>query len=178
MLKKIILGTTVLLITVAGVFFAINQKDNYDATKYTLTLSNGLNTGSTINLILPDQFNKTHKIDKNTKLLILSFTKATGHMVKGFLSKQPKGYLSSKNAFFIADISPMPTVIRNAFALPDLKKSNYCVLLIYDKKIASKIKNDKKADKVAIITLKNNIITNIKYISTQKELKNTLINLG
>jgi len=34
---------------------------------------------------------------------------------------------------FIADISPMPVGIRNTLALPDLKKSPFSGLLIYDK---------------------------------------------
>lgn len=174
MFKKIALGIVALLIIGGGTLFAINGKDNYDATKYGATVSNGLNIGSQVSFTLPDQFDKSHHVGKDAKILILSFAKATGHTVKGFLAKQPTEYLTSRDAFFIADISPMPTIIRNTFALPDLKKSAYSVLLIYDETIATKIKNEKKADKIAIVTLDNGVIKNIEYISTEDELKAAL----
>ena len=174
MFKKIALVIVTLLLIGGGTLFAINGKDNYDATKYGANVSDGLNIGSHVSFTLPDQFDKSHKVGDDAKILILSFAKATGHTVKGFLSKQPKDYLASRNAFFIADISPMPTIIRNTFALPDLKKSAYSVLLIYDGEIAKKIKNEKQADKIAIATLNNGVIKNVKYISTEEELKTAL----
>ena len=174
MFKKIALGIIAILVIAGGTLFAINGKDNYDATKYGANVSDGLNVGSHVSFTLPDQFDKSHKVGEDAKILILSFAKATGHTVKGFLAQQPKDYLTSRNAFFIADISPMPTVIRNTFALPDLKKSAYSVLLIYDGKIAAKIKNESKADKIAIASLDNGVITNVKYISTEEELKDIL----
>ncbi len=174
MFKKIALVIVTLLLIGGGTLFAINGKDNYDATKYGANVSDGLNIGSHVSFTLPDQFDKSHKVGDDAKILILSFAKATGHTVKGFLSKQPKDYLTSRNAFFIADISPMPTIIRNTFALPDLKKSAYSVLLIYDGEIAKKIKNEKQADKIAIATLNNGVIKNVKYISTEEELKTAL----
>jgi len=174
MLKKIVLGILAIFVIGGGTLFAINGKDNYDATKYSATATDGLNIGSQVSFILPDQFDNSHKVDKSAKILILSFAKATGHTIKGFLSKQPKDYLPSRNAFFIADISPMPTIIRNTFALPDLKKSPFSVLLIYDENIAKKIKNDEKADKITIATLDNGVIKSVKYISTEKELETAL----
>jgi hypothetical protein len=82
--------------------------------------------------------------------------------------------LPSKNALFIADISGMPAVIRNTFALPDFKKSPYSVMLIYDKNIAKTLKDDKNGDKITIAKLKNKEIVSIKYISTEDELKKEL----
>ena len=170
MFKKILLGLFGLLIVGAGALFMLNGKDNYDATKYSATVTDGLNVGSEITFSLPDQFDKKHTINDSTEILILSFAKASGHLVKEFLSNQPKDYLSKRKAFFVADISPMPTVIRNTFALPDLRKSQFSVLLIYDKAIASQIKDESKADKIAILTLDNGVITATKYIQTQEEL--------
>ena len=170
MFKKIVLGLIGLLVIGGGALFAINGKDSYDATKYSATVSDGMNIGSKISFSLPDQFDKKHTLSESTKTVILSFAKATGHTVKEFLQKEPADYLSSRDAFFVADISPMPTVIRNTFALPDLRKSRFSVLLIYDKAIASQIKDESKADKIAILTLDNGVITATKYIQTQEEL--------
>jgi hypothetical protein len=171
MIKKIILTLLGVLIVAVGTLFVVNSKDNYDASKYSAKVSDGMNVGSEISFSLPDQFDKKHELLDTTKILILSFAKSTGHVVKNYLATQPAEYLPSRDAFFIADISPMPTVIRNTFALPDLQKSPFSVLLIYDKAIAAQIKDDTKADKIAILTLKNKKIVSVKYIDTEDELK-------
>ncbi|NPA58920.1 MAG: hypothetical protein GXO30_00425, partial [Epsilonproteobacteria bacterium] len=149
-------------------------KDNYDASKYDAKVSNGLNIGSKIEFTLPDQFDNSHSLKDDTKTLILSFAKATGHTIKAFLNAQPKDYLPSRDAMFVADISPMPTIIRNTFALPDLKKSAFSVLLIYDEDIAKQIKDEDKKDKIIIVKLQNKQIKSIDYIETEKELESAL----
>jgi len=174
MFKKIALALIGLLIIAGGTLFALNGKDNYDPSKYGATVTNGLNIGSEIEFTLPDQFDKSHTLTDNTKTLILSFAKATGHTIKAFLNAQPKDYLPSRDAMFVADISPMPTIIRNTFALPDLKKSPFSVLLIYDKKIAAQIKDEDKKDKIIVVKLQNKKIKSIDYIDTQKELESAL----
>ena len=171
MIKKILLGLLGLIVIGSGALFFIKGKDNYDATKYSANVSNGLNTDSTISFTLPDQFDKAHTLKTDTKTLILVFAKATGHTVKEFLKKQDSDYLTKRATLFVADISPMPTVIRNTFALPDLKKSAYSVLLIYDKNIAKQLKNEKEADKIAVVTLENGVVKATKYIDSEEELK-------
>jgi len=171
MIKKIILGLIVVIIIAVGGLFAINGKDNYDASKYSATATNGINIGSKIEFTLPDQFDKPHSLTDNIKKIILVFAKSTGHTVKAFLNSQDKEYLTKRDTIFVADISPMPTVIRNTFALPDLKKSPYSVLLIYDENIAKSLKNEKEAGKIAIVTLKNGVVEKVKYITTTEELK-------
>ncbi len=171
MIKKIVLGFLVLIVIAVGTLFAFNGKDNYDATKYIATATNGINIGSKLEFTLPDQFDKPHSLTNNTKKLILVFAKSTGHTVKAFLNQQDKDYLIKRNTQFVADISPMPTVIRNTFALPDLRKSNYSVFLIYDENIAKTLKNKKEADKIAIATIENKVIKSVKYITTTEELK-------
>ncbi len=174
MIKKILFGLLGLIIIGGGVLFFLNGKDNYDATKFSANVSNGLNSGSTISFTLPDQFDKAHTLKADTKTLIMVFAKATGHTVKEFLKKQDSDYLAKRDTLFVADISPMPTVIRNTFALPDLKKSSFSVLLIYDKNIAKQLKNKKEADKIAVVTLENGVVKTVKYISNEEELKNIL----
>ena len=173
-MKKIILTIVALAIIAVGVLFAINGKDNYDASKYSVTATNGINVSSKLSLTLPDQFDKAHALSSDTKKIIFVFAKATGHTVKAFLKKQSKDYLESRKALFVADISPMPTVIRNTFALPDLKKSDYAVLLIYDKEIAKTLKNEAKADMIAVADLEDKTIKNIQYLSTEEELISAL----
>ncbi|MEA3433869.1 MAG: hypothetical protein U9R13_04755 [Campylobacterota bacterium] len=171
MIKKILLGLLGLIVIGGGALFFVKGKDNYDATKYSANVTNGLNTGSTVSFTLPDQFDKAHTLTTDTKTLVLVFAKATGHTVKEFLKKQDSDYLAKRDTLFVADISPMPTVIRNTFALPDLKKSTYSVLLIYDKNIAKQLKNEAEAEKIAVVTLENGVVKAVKYIDSEEELK-------
>jgi len=171
MIKKILLGLLVLIIVGGGILFIVNGKDTYDASRFNAKVSNGLNPGSTITFTLPDQFDNAHSLNSDTKRLILVFAKSTGHTVKAFLKKQNKDFLPKRDTIFIADISPMPTVIRNTFALPDFKKSPYSVLLIYDKKIAKQLKNEKEADKIAVADIENGVIKSVHYVETEAQLK-------
>lgn len=171
MMKKLILSVVALLVVGVGALFAINGKDNYDPSKYHTTATHGINIGSKLSIKLPDQFDKAYEVRNDTQKVVFVFGKATGHTVREYLKTQPKDFLPSRHTLFIADISGMPAVIRNTFALPDFKKSPYSVMLIYDKNIAQILKDNKNADKITIATVKNKEITAIKYISTEDELK-------
>ncbi len=174
MLKKILFGLMVLMIAAVGILFAVNGQDNYDSNKYSAKATSGLQVGSKLSFTLPDQFDKSYTLKAETKKIIFVFSKASGHTVKEFLKKQDKSYLPKRDTLFIADISGMPTVIRNTFALPDFKKSAYSVLLIYDKDISKIYKDKTKTDNISIVTLHNNVIEDIKYITTEEELKTVL----
>jgi hypothetical protein len=174
MLKKIILGLVGVIILAMGTLFVLNGKDHYDPSRYSLSVTKGLQPGSHITFTLPDQFDTPHTLGPETKQLIFVFSKATGHTVKEYLKRQPADYLKKRHTLFVADISPMPTVIRNTFALPDFKKSPFSVLLIYDKNFAKALKDEKGAEKITVITLENNTIKTVKYIASEEELKSFL----
>ena len=176
-MKKIILAVLVILIVAVGALFVINGKSNYDPTKYYLKITppnKPFDIGSKIDFKLPDQFNKPHTLSSDTKKIIFVFTKKTGHTFKSFMSNKEKGFLESKKAVAIADVSKMPTVILNTFALPDFKKSNYPILLIYDKNMAKKLKENKDINKIVVISLDNKEVKKIEYAKDEKELKKLL----
>ena len=172
-MKKILLGLIALIIIAAGVLFGVNGKSNYDASKYSLSITpddKHFGIGSTIDYILPDQFDKTHKLSTTTKKLLFAFTKDTGHIIKVFMMEKPEGFLQKKDAVIVADISAMPVVIQNTFALPDLKKSNYSMMLIYDKEMAKKLKEGQEATKVIVMTLENKKVTKVELAASEEEL--------
>ena len=174
MIKKIIFSFIFIILLGIGVLFALNGKNNYDPSKYSATATHGLQSGSTLSFTLPDQFDKAVSLTNDTKKIIFVFAKATGHTVREFLKKQDKSYLPSRHTLFVADVSGMPTIIRNTFALPDFRKSAYSVLLIYDKDIAKSYKNREDTDKITIITLENKIITKVQTLTSEEELKKAL----
>jgi len=174
MIKKIIYSLLLLLLVAGGALFAINGKSHYDPSKYSAGATKGLAVGSKLSFTLPDQFDKPVTLTPETQKVIFVFAKATGHTVREFLKNQDKNYLPSRHALFVADVSGMPTVIRNTFALPDFRKSPYSVALIYDKAIAAAYKNEKDADKITIVTLNNGVISDLQTLSTEDELKAAL----
>jgi len=170
MIKKIVISIVIILVVaIAGVFF-INSEDKYEPSKYSLKLSDKLDRGSMMTFNLLDQFNKEVSLDSSTRKLIIVFSKDMGHIANDFISSQPKGFLKSKNAMLMADISKMPVVIRNTFALPSLRKSDYPTTLIYDSEISDILKDGKEVNNIFFITLENNRVKNIKYGSTDKEI--------
>ena len=68
----------------------------------------------------------------------------------------------------------MPVIIRNTFALPDLKKQHYSVILILDRKISKDFKKDAKTDEIAVATLKGGTIEKVTYLKNAEELKTAL----
>ena len=132
----------------------------------TYLFSSNFELNSNINsFTLPDQFEKTHTVDSNTKTIIVSSEKATSSALNEFLGAKEKGFLESNNAVFIADISGMPSLITKFFALPKMKKYNYNVLLITEE-------NDdrfkKQEEKLTVYKLENGVITTINYVSKEE----------
>jgi len=161
-MKKVF--TIILVLLVAGaVFVLLNSKDNYDSSKYYLSKDN-----NTIDFKLPDQSNSSHSLTSETKTVIVAFVKKDGHTVREYLKKHKPSLLKENHAFFIADISKVPVVIRNMFILKDLKKSKFPVLLIYDKKISKSLYENK--DGIMILHLDNKVIKSTDYIHDEKEL--------
>ncbi len=170
-MKKILLSLLVLIVAAAGVLFFLKGKDTYEGHTSSVSLSDGLYVGSTISYTLFDQFGKSHTLDDSIHTLILVFAKDTGHTVKAYLGAQSADYLSVHHVAFVADISPMPVVIRNTFALPDLKTQPYSVNLILDETIAASLKNGAKVDGITVVTLKNKQVEKVAYAESVEALK-------
>ncbi len=173
-MKKILISIVLLLAVGVGALFALNGKSNYDSSKYFATASNGLQIGSKLDFKLPDQFNKTVKLNDDTQKLIFVFAKNSGHTVREFLKKEPKSYLPSHHTIFVADVSGMPAIIRNTFALPDFRKSPYSLALIYDENIAKVYQKGIDSDKIIVVSLKNKTVTGVKMLQTAKQLQEAL----
>ena len=180
---KALLATATILLAGGGVFYFLNNKSHYDPSKYSATITpakgqaeaqpevkTGLQEGTRVELTLPDQFNAPQTIGPEVETLILSFTKGAGGTVRGYLDKQDTGYLTAHNAVFIADISPIPVVIRNSLALPKLRKSSYSTLLLYEEKMSKALKRGTQGDRISVAKLKENVVQSIAYIKTEAEL--------
>lgn len=120
-------------------------------------------------LDLKDQFDKHIVLKTMPNILVMAFEKGTSATVNDFLGKQKGTYLSEHKAAYIADISPMPTFIAEAFALPKMRKYPYTVLLIRDEELGLKFPGQE--GKITVLRLEGNVIKSIEYVATADELK-------
>jgi len=161
-MRNIFIALIVLLLA-GGVFVFLNSKDTYDASKYYVKYDK-----KSIEFKLPDQFDKTHEVTDDTKLLIIAFLKEDGHTIREYLKSHKPTLLEENHAMFLADISKVPVVIRNMVILKDFKKSKFPVVIIYDKKISDTL-NDNQ-DKILVMHLDHKKITKVEHIKTEEEL--------
>ncbi len=126
------------------------------------------------NVTLKDQFDKPHTLTNDTKKVIFVFQKDTGHLVKAYLNKQPLEYMDKRAIRFIADVSPMPALIRDYVAMPDLQKHGYPVMLITDKELAKRFKDKTNEAVITVATLDNLTITDVKRVGTEAELQKAI----
>ena len=138
-------------------------------------ISKEIKIGSAMKIFtLKDQFDKKHKLSLTTKKLIFVATKATGHLTKGYLNKKPLDYLTKRDILFVADVSKMPSIIYKMFALPDLQKHKYPILIIEDEEIGKAYKSQKNFDKVMIVTLDNLVAKSVQYVTNEADLKKAI----
>ena len=110
-----------------------------------------------------DQFEKKLAITSQTKEIIISFSKKNGQAVKAFLQSN-KGYLKTKQAVYLADMTSAPSLAMSLFMMPALKKYDFSVGLIEEDDIAEKL--PKVEGKTTVIRLEKMTIKSIKFVDT------------
>ncbi len=126
------------------------------------------------NLGLNDQFDKPVTLKADTKKVVISYSKDTGHVCSGFFEKQSESYLENNKVQYIADISPAPSLIRSMFVIPGLQDLKYPILILDDEKIAAPFRAGIDVEKTIVVSLNNNSIIEIKAINSEDELKKAL----
>ena len=85
---------------------------------------------------LLDQFDQPYSLNDDARVLLVARSMAGAKLLAAALDQQPKGYLESRKAVFLADISRMPSVIAAAFAVPAMRDYSYRVMLDRSARIA------------------------------------------
>jgi len=109
-------------------------------------------------------------LDKNIKTILFASDKKTSDLLRDYLLplSQKENILEKNSAVYVADISNMPSLITKYIALPKMKKYPFSILLLDD---TNKDNFTKEDGKIIIYSLKDGKITDIKKISTTKELE-------
>lgn len=122
-----------------------------------------LKVGDSIKTInYKNQFEQNITITKDTKKLIIAFSKDNGEAIKSHIEKHPN-YLQTTNSVYFADVSGAPKFIMNMFMLPKIQKYTFSMILLEDEK--SKEQFPQKDDLITIITLENLKIKAIEFKS-------------
>jgi len=122
------------------------------------------------NLKIKDQHEVEHTLDKNIKTILFASDKKTSDLLRDYLLplSQKENILEKNSAIYVADISNMPSLITKYIALPKMKKYPFSILLLDD---TNKDNFAKEDGKIIVYSLKDGKITDIKKISTTKELE-------
>lgn len=131
--------------------------------------ANSLSVGSDVSQIkIKNQFDAINSIAAETKTILFASDKATSDILKEYLLSKEGDILTKNNALYVADISGMPSLISKFIALPKMKKYPFSVMLLDD---TNKDFFGKEEGKIIVYSLDNLKITEMKSISTAKELE-------
>ena len=134
--------------------------------------ANSLSVGSDVsNVTIKDQFEKSNTISAETKTILFASDKDSSDLLKEYLLSKEGDILTANNAIYVADISGMPSLISKFIALPKMKKYPFSIMLLDD---SNKDFFGKEEGKIIVYTLDNLKVTEIKTITTVKELENII----
>ncbi len=121
---------------------------------------------------LQDQHAKPWAIRADTRLVIFAAGRTPSNLVMEVLGEQPKGFLDSRHAVYVADMSRMPGIISRTFALPALREQPFAVGVALDEKLLAQWPRQENA--VTLIRLEAGMVARIDYARSANELKAAL----
>jgi len=134
-----------------------------------LSVGNNLSTFK-----LNDQFEKEHSLDDSTTKLIFAFAKDAAHICNDFFDTKEASYLTDNKTQFIADVSAAPSLIRNMFILPGLKKFKHTVLLLDEEEIAKPFRKAMETEKIILVRVSKGVIISIMTLNSKLELQEAI----
>jgi hypothetical protein len=126
-------------------------------------------------LKLNDQNEKPQTLPADTKVIFFSFSKPVGHICNGFLESKPANFLPEHHAVYVADVSPAPSIIKNMFILPDLKKLPFPILLINDDKLSAEYSKGMDKESIVVVSVTDGVITKIDNLKDAKALEAAIV---
>ena len=121
-------------------------------------------------LSLNNQHDKLIKVNKDVKIILFAVEKAPSDVVNEFLMKKDTDFLVKNKAYFIADISGMPSLITSMFAIPKMKKRPYDILLVRGEQLAQVTSIPRKKEFVTLVKITDGKVTAVHYVNTVDQL--------
>lgn len=119
-------------------------------------------------ITLKNQHDKPITVAADVQTLLFVVEKPAGEVLSGYLKKQPDDFLISKKAYFMADISGMPSMVIKMFALPTMRKRPWSALLGYSASELAFMPHQK--DHVTVVKLKAGKVDEIMFVNNEAAL--------
>ncbi|MEW8625744.1 MAG: hypothetical protein AB2551_08345 [Candidatus Thiodiazotropha sp.] len=119
-----------------------------------------------------DQFDRPHKLDKQTKMLFFANSKHAGSLMNNILSDVPADHLIKLKKVYIADISGMPSLVTYLFVLPKIKDIKPPIYLVKEPEQTAWL--PRAEDKVTVVKLANGKVEHISFTRDETTLKRLL----
>ena len=123
-------------------------------------------------ITLQDQHTQPWGVKADTRLVVFAAGRKPSNVVMEVLGAQAKGFLESRQAVYVADMSRMPGFVTRTFALPALREQPFAVgVNLDDKQLADWPRQE---DAVTLIRIEGGRVSSIAYARTAAELKTAL----
>ncbi|MDQ5769904.1 hypothetical protein [Thiothrix subterranea] len=119
-------------------------------------------------ITLKDQHDKAVTVAPDAQTLLFTVEKPASDLVNDYLKQQTPDFLTSKQAYFLADISGMPSMITKMFAIPKMQERPYTIVLGYE--AADLAFMPRQKDHVTLVKVKAGKVDNILFIKDEAGL--------
>jgi len=123
-------------------------------------------------LRLKNQHDQDWQVTASTRLVVFAAGRKASNLALAVLGAQHQGFLASRHAVYLADMSKMPGLITRTFALPSLREQPFEVGVSLDETLlAGWARQD---DAVTLIGLEGGRVTHFQYASNEAQLRTAL----
>lgn len=119
-----------------------------------------------------DQHEQDWRIKPDTQLLLFAAGRKASNLAMAVLGSQPKGFLTTRHAVYLADMSKMPGFVTRTFALPSLREQPFALGVVLDEKLLADW--PRQDDAVTLIRLKDGQLAGVDYAKTEAQLRGAL----
>jgi len=123
-------------------------------------------------LTVQNQHQKSWGWNDTTRLVILAKGRAPANWVMDVVGSQGQGFLASRQAVYLADMSKMPGFITRSFALPALREQPFEVGVVMDDKALAAW--PQQADTLTLIHLDRSRVVRHEFVTDAAGLRRAL----
>lgn len=123
-------------------------------------------------LNLVDQHDRPVQVNAKTRVVIFSGEKPVSDWISDVLASQPSGVLDRLGAVYVSDISGMPALITQMFALPKLRKLPFTMALAREAAVVADL--PRQPSTATVLTMRDARVVSIQHASDAVQLKRAL----
>lgn len=116
-----------------------------------------------------DQHDQAWEIGSDTALILYSSSRSASSLVQAVLVNQPPGFLASRRAAYLANLSRMPAFITRTLALPALREMPFRMGVVMDNAITANWPVQDGA--VTLIEIKGQVVQTIRHVRSEADLR-------